>query len=133
MNLTDLFLSSKGRISRKTFWIGAGLLVVWSILVFVVLWSILGPSLIQNFLGRLVGFAFTLLDDLFRLQSRREAFQRSGSPDHLRAGRSPACGRQVAHSICSASPATCMRRTGSISFSCSSAPASRSGISSSSA
>ena len=35
-------------------------MVVCSILLFIVLWSILGPSLIQNFLGRLVGFAFTL-------------------------------------------------------------------------
>ena len=60
MNLAYLFLSPKGRISRKTFWIGAGLMVVCSILLFIVLWSILGPSLIQNFLGRLVGFAFTL-------------------------------------------------------------------------
>jgi uncharacterized membrane protein YhaH (DUF805 family) len=60
MNLAYLFLSPKGRISRKTFWIGAGVLVVFSILLFIVLWSILGPSLIQNFLGRLVGFVFTL-------------------------------------------------------------------------
>jgi uncharacterized membrane protein YhaH (DUF805 family) len=60
MDLAYLFLAPKGRISRKTFWIGAGLLVVYSIVLFIVLWSILGPSLIQNFLGRLVGFVFTL-------------------------------------------------------------------------
>ena len=65
MNLTDLFLSSRGRISRKSFWIGAGLLVAWAVLVFVVLWTILGPSLIRNFLGRLVGFPFTLLTIYF--------------------------------------------------------------------
>lgn len=65
MNLTDLFLSAKGRISRKTFWIGAGVLTGWSILVFVVLWSVLGPSLVQNFFGRLVGFPFTLLTIYF--------------------------------------------------------------------
>jgi len=58
--LHHLYLSSKGRISRKTFWIGVGGLIVWGIVVFVVLWSILGASLIQNFFGRLVGFAFTL-------------------------------------------------------------------------
>jgi uncharacterized membrane protein YhaH (DUF805 family) len=60
MDLVDLFLSPKGRISRKTFWIGVGVLVIYSILLFIVLWSILGPSLVQNFFGRLVGFAFTL-------------------------------------------------------------------------
>jgi uncharacterized membrane protein YhaH (DUF805 family) len=60
MDLSALFLSSNGRISRKTLWIGAGVLVVYSILLFIVLWSILGPTLIQNFLGRLVGFVFTL-------------------------------------------------------------------------
>lgn len=65
MNLTDLFLSSRGRISRKAFWIGAGLLVAWAVLVFVVLWTVLGPSLIQNFLGRVVGFPFTLLTIYF--------------------------------------------------------------------
>jgi uncharacterized membrane protein YhaH (DUF805 family) len=60
MDPAYLFLSPKGRISRKTFWIGTGLLVVCGVLLFIVLWSILGPSLIQNFLGRLVGFVFTL-------------------------------------------------------------------------
>lgn len=65
MNLTDLFLSPRGRISRKSFWIGAGLLVAWAALVFIVLWTVLGPGLIQNFLGRLVGFPFTLLTIYF--------------------------------------------------------------------
>ena len=60
MDPVELYLSSKGRISRKTFWIGAGGLIIWGIAIFVVLWAILGASLIQNFLGRLVGFAFTL-------------------------------------------------------------------------
>jgi uncharacterized membrane protein YhaH (DUF805 family) len=60
MDLVYLFLSPEGRISRKTFWIGVGVLVIYSILLFIVLWSILGPSLVQNFFGRLVGFAFTL-------------------------------------------------------------------------
>src|SRR5262245_61691713 len=60
MDLAHLFLASKGRISRKTFWVGAGALVVYSLLPFIVPWSILGPSLIHNFLGRLVGFVFTL-------------------------------------------------------------------------
>ena len=41
MNFTALFLSPIGRISRKTFWIGVGALIGWSIVVFVVLWSIL--------------------------------------------------------------------------------------------
>jgi uncharacterized membrane protein YhaH (DUF805 family) len=60
MNFADLLLSPKGRISRKTFWIGVGVLIGWSIVVFVVLWSVLGPFLIQNFFGRLIGFVFTL-------------------------------------------------------------------------
>jgi uncharacterized membrane protein YhaH (DUF805 family) len=60
MNFTDLLLSPKGRISRKTFWIGVGVLVAWSIVAFVVLWSTFGPFLVQNFFGRLIGFAFTL-------------------------------------------------------------------------
>ena len=64
-NLTSLFLSAKGRISRKTFWIGAGLLVGWALVVFSVLWTVLGPSLVQNFLGRLVGFPFVLLTIYF--------------------------------------------------------------------
>ena len=67
MDLAYLFLSPKGRISRKTLWIGAGVLTIYSILLFIVLWSILGPSLIQNFLGRLVGFVFTLPTIYFRL------------------------------------------------------------------
>jgi uncharacterized membrane protein YhaH (DUF805 family) len=65
MNLAALFLSPKGRIARKTFWIGVGLLVLWSIVVFVVLWTLLGPALVQNFLGRLVGFPFTLITIYF--------------------------------------------------------------------
>lgn len=64
-DLAGLFLSSKGRISRKTFWLGVAALVAWSIVVFVVLWTLLGPSLVQNFLGRLVGFPFTLLTIYF--------------------------------------------------------------------
>lgn len=60
MNLAHLFLSPKGRISRKSFWIGAALLIAWGILAFVVLWTLLGPSLVQNFLGRLVGLVVTL-------------------------------------------------------------------------
>jgi uncharacterized membrane protein YhaH (DUF805 family) len=64
-NLTALFLSAKGRISRKTFWIGVGLLIAWAFVVFVVLWTVLGPSLIQNFFGRLVGFPFILLTIYF--------------------------------------------------------------------
>jgi uncharacterized membrane protein YhaH (DUF805 family) len=65
MDLAALFLSPKGRIARKTFWIGVGALIVWGIVVFVVLWTLLGPSLVQNFLGRLVGFPFTLLTIYF--------------------------------------------------------------------
>jgi len=65
MDVRALFLSRIGRISRKTFWIGAGLLIVWGIAIFVVLWTIIGPSLIQNFLGRLLGFPFTLLSIYF--------------------------------------------------------------------
>jgi uncharacterized membrane protein YhaH (DUF805 family) len=64
-NLTALFLSPQGRISRKAFWIGAGLLALWAFVVFAVLWTVLGPRIIQNFLGRLVGFPFILLTIYF--------------------------------------------------------------------
>ena len=63
--LTAFFLSAKGRISRKTFWIGVALLTVWAFVVFIVLWTIIGPSLVQTFLGRLVGFPFVLLTIYF--------------------------------------------------------------------
>ena len=108
-------------------------LIVWGIVVFVVLWTILGPSLVQNFLGRLSGFPFTLLTHLLRLQSCGETLQRSRSPDHLRAGGRRTCGAQIDRSTWFGSPATCMRRTGWISCSSSAGPASRSGSSSSSA
>jgi uncharacterized membrane protein YhaH (DUF805 family) len=65
MDLAALFLSPKGRVSRKTFWIGVGLLVVWGIVVFAVLWTVIGPSLVQNFFGRLAGLPFTLLTIYF--------------------------------------------------------------------
>lgn len=65
MDLANLFLSPKGRISRRTFWVGVGTLIVWCVVAFVVLWSLLGPNLIQTFLGRLVGFPFKLLTIYF--------------------------------------------------------------------
>jgi uncharacterized membrane protein YhaH (DUF805 family) len=80
MNLTDLFLSSKGRISRKTFWIGVGGLIVWAALVFFILWTVLGPSLIQNFLGRLVGFPFTLLTIYFAYNLAMKRFNDRARP-----------------------------------------------------
>ena len=80
MNPTALFLSPKGRISRKTFWIGVGLLVIWAVLVFVVLWTVLGPSLIQNFLGRLVGFPFTLLTIYFAYNLAAKRFNDRARP-----------------------------------------------------
>ena len=87
MNLTHLYLSPKGRIGRKTFWIGVGGLIGWGIVVFVVLWTLLGPSLIQNFLGRLVGFPFTLLTIYFgyNLAAKRLTIEtaRSSMPRRL--------------------------------------------------
>jgi uncharacterized membrane protein YhaH (DUF805 family) len=80
MDLAALFLSAKGRISRKSFWIGVGLLVGWSILVFVVLWTLLGPRLIQNFLGRLVGFPFTLLTIYFAYNLAAKRFNDRARP-----------------------------------------------------
>jgi uncharacterized membrane protein YhaH (DUF805 family) len=79
-DLAGLFLSTKGRISRKTFWLGVGALVVWSIVVFVVLWSLLGPSLVQNFLGRLVGFPFTLLTIYFAYNLAAKRFNDRARP-----------------------------------------------------
>lgn len=80
MNLTHLFLSPKGRISRKTFWIGVGGLIVWGIVAFVVLWTILGPFLIQNFFGRLIGFAFTLPTIYFAYNVAAKRFNDRGRP-----------------------------------------------------
>jgi uncharacterized membrane protein YhaH (DUF805 family) len=54
-----LFFSTAGRITRSTWWIGIGALVVLNLVLFFVLWSILGPSLITSFLGRLVGLCVT--------------------------------------------------------------------------
>ncbi|MDQ8727256.1 DUF805 domain-containing protein [Bradyrhizobium sp. LHD-71] len=79
-NLADLFLSSKGRISRKTFWIGVGALVAWSILVFIVLWSALGASLVQTFLGRLVGFPFELATIYFGYNLAAKRFNDRARP-----------------------------------------------------
>ena len=63
MNIVaDLFLSTTGRITRATWWIGIGALVVLNLLLFFVLWSILGPSLIVNFFGRLVGVCVTAVN-----------------------------------------------------------------------
>ena len=79
-SLTALFLSAKGRISRKTLWIGAGLLVVWAFVVFVVLWTALGPALIQNFFGRLVGFPFVLLTIYFAYNLAAKRFNDRDRP-----------------------------------------------------
>ena len=57
--VADLFLSTAGRITRSSWWIGIGALVVVNLVLFFVLWTILGPSLIANFFGRLVGLCVT--------------------------------------------------------------------------
>jgi uncharacterized membrane protein YhaH (DUF805 family) len=80
MNLAALFLAPKGRISRRTFWIGAGVLIVWSVLVFVVLWSIFGASLIQHFLGRVAAFPFKLLTIYFAYNLAAKRFNDRGRP-----------------------------------------------------
>ena len=80
MDLAALFLSPKGRISRKTFWIGVGGLIVWGIVVFAVLWTLLGPSLIQNFLGRLVGLPFTLATIYFAYNLTAKRFNDRARP-----------------------------------------------------
>jgi uncharacterized membrane protein YhaH (DUF805 family) len=79
-NLTALFLSARGRISRKTFWIGAGLLIAWVFVIFVVLWTILGPTLIQNFFGRLTGFPFVLLTIYFAYNLAAKRFNDRDRP-----------------------------------------------------
>jgi uncharacterized membrane protein YhaH (DUF805 family) len=80
MDLTALFLSAKGRISRKTFWIGAGLLVVWGVAAFFVLWTIVGQHLIQSFFGRLVGFPFTLATIYFAYNLSAKRFNDRARP-----------------------------------------------------
>ena len=56
-----LYFTTKGRITRATWWIGIVGLVVFNLVVFVVLWSIFGPSLVLNFFGRLISLCFTAL------------------------------------------------------------------------
>jgi uncharacterized membrane protein YhaH (DUF805 family) len=62
MSFTDLYFASRGRISRKTWWIGVAGLIVWNIIVFFVLWTMFGPSLFLTFVGRLFNFVFNLLN-----------------------------------------------------------------------
>jgi uncharacterized membrane protein YhaH (DUF805 family) len=57
--LAELFLSTTGRITRSSWWIGIGALVLLNLVLFIVLWTILGPSLIANFFGRLVWLCVT--------------------------------------------------------------------------
>jgi uncharacterized membrane protein YhaH (DUF805 family) len=61
INLRHLYFSTDGRISRQTWWIGIGGLLVLNIVLFMLLWSLIGASLILNFFGRLIWFAATLL------------------------------------------------------------------------
>jgi uncharacterized membrane protein YhaH (DUF805 family) len=57
----QLYFSALGRISRQGWWIGIAGLVALNIALFMLLWSLIGASLILSFGGRLVGFAVTLL------------------------------------------------------------------------
>jgi uncharacterized membrane protein YhaH (DUF805 family) len=57
-----LFFSTHGRISRATWWTGIGALIVWNLVVFFVLWSIFGQSLVLNFFGRLIATGVTALN-----------------------------------------------------------------------
>jgi uncharacterized membrane protein YhaH (DUF805 family) len=57
----QLYFTTKGRITRATWWIGIGGLIAWNLVVFVVLWSIFGPSLVLTFFGRLISLCFTVL------------------------------------------------------------------------
>src|SRR5687768_6520280 len=65
MDLAPVFLSARCRISLTTVWLGAGLLAGWGIVVFALLWTVLGPRLVQNFFGRMAGLPFTLLTVYF--------------------------------------------------------------------
>lgn len=70
---TYLFFSTAGRITRASWWIGVGALVVLNILLFFMLWSILGPSLITSFLGRLIDLCVSVFDiyALYCLSAKR--------------------------------------------------------------
>src|SRR2546421_448859 len=57
-----LFFATAGRITRSTWWIGIGALIVFNILLFFVLWTMLGPSLIASLFGRFVEFANSALN-----------------------------------------------------------------------
>jgi uncharacterized membrane protein YhaH (DUF805 family) len=54
----QLYFTTRGRISRATWWIGIGGLIAWNLVVFLVLWSIFGPNLVLTFLGRLISLCF---------------------------------------------------------------------------
>lgn len=62
MSFSDLYFSPRGRIPRSTWWIGVIGLVVWNVVVFFILWTVLGPKLYLTFVGRLFGFAFNVLN-----------------------------------------------------------------------
>jgi uncharacterized membrane protein YhaH (DUF805 family) len=57
-----LFFSTAGRISRASWWIGVGALIILNLVLFFVLWTILGPALIANFFGRLIWLCVTALN-----------------------------------------------------------------------
>ena len=78
--LHNLYLSPRGRISRRTWWIGVIGLAVWSIAIFIVLWTLIGPNLIQNFFGRLAGLPFTLLTIYFAYNLAAKRFNDRNRP-----------------------------------------------------
>ena len=57
-----LFFTTAGRIKRSAWWIGVGALIVFNILLFFVLWTILGPNLIASLVGRFVEFCINAIN-----------------------------------------------------------------------
>jgi uncharacterized membrane protein YhaH (DUF805 family) len=80
INPFTLYFSTQGRISRTTWWIGITGLLIWNVVVFLILWSVLGSSLILNFGGRLVGFCFALLNIAATYHLAAKRFQDRNRP-----------------------------------------------------
>ena len=57
-----LFFATTGRIARSSWWIGIGTLIVLNILVFFVLWAVLGPNPFVSLFGRLVALCLNALN-----------------------------------------------------------------------
>jgi uncharacterized membrane protein YhaH (DUF805 family) len=61
MDWSDLLFAAKGRIGRKGWWIGVGILIAWAIASFYLTWTLFADGMFRSFFGRLVSLPFNLL------------------------------------------------------------------------